>query len=165
MLKWFDYLHSEKKTAVLLPEQPNQARVTTQNEILALCYVHFLESLKFANRCEIDFLYGKLLTATSLDLEEPVLIWLMMLKLLYPSGADFQSIDQFKPFEKFSIRSGDLLSDQKMAIQMISRVFSLVEVPISDERYQESLDMPVDYDLAQFCSYMDYVRQVMRYYI
>lgn len=65
----------------------------------------------------------------SYDFEEPVLIFLEMLKIFFPAGLDMPAIDSHREYKEKWDRLRDLnnLSEQdRTSILMITRIFSLL---------------------------------------
>ena len=68
-------------------------KLKTENEVLAMCYFHYLEERGFLG-LNSEFLYGKLLKTASQELEEPTLIFLEMLKIFFPAGLDIPTTEK-----------------------------------------------------------------------
>lgn len=60
-------------------------KLTDINQILAMCYFQYLEERGFLSK-DRQYLYGNLLQYVKPDYEEPILIYLEMLKIFFPAG-------------------------------------------------------------------------------
>jgi len=57
------------------------------NEILAMCYFNYLEQRKYLDSSR-EYLYGALYLAVEHEFNEPVLLFLEMLKIFFPAGLE-----------------------------------------------------------------------------
>eukprot|EP00347_Sterkiella_histriomuscorum_P006973 403350735 len=177
-IRWLYYeliQNQNKKTNLLKylvdadPEIPLKQidQVKTENEILLMTYFHYLEERGFLGQNQ-ELLYGKLLQLVNYKYEEPVLIFLEMLKIFFPAGIDMPALDSHNDYKEKWDRMKDLdISEQdKTSILMISRIFSLV--PLTSKLLQQGKPFTIsdssqlDYDLAMFGSYARKIKLLMK---
>lgn len=72
-------------------------KVKTENEILAMCYFNYLEQRGFLGP-DKEYYYGKLYHTVRQEFDEPVLIFLEMLKIFFPAGLEIPTIKSHTEF-------------------------------------------------------------------
>jgi len=98
MLKWFQNeiankgARSEGLLHNIINQKSRKSSITQLKQMLATCYIYFLESTKYL-QCDKNYLYGDLLVAfaTSTELkdlaqDESVLVLLEMMRTCFPAG-------------------------------------------------------------------------------
>lgn len=94
VLKWIQN-KSKKSTlhqSIQLREEGKDklAKIRTTKQILAMCYFQYLEERGFLSQ-DKEYLYGQLLSSVKQQFEEPILIFLEMLKIFFPAGLEISS--------------------------------------------------------------------------
>jgi hypothetical protein len=92
-MKWFNSdltnkgMNSDLVKGLLLGEQDGKpAKAKSQNELMALVYLSYLETNNYL-KCDQKYLFGDLVQSISKPIhQEQVLVFLEMLKIYYPSG-------------------------------------------------------------------------------
>jgi len=100
-LRWLQYEITNLKNnrdnnllSVITSNEKNTKPAKLQNErqLLAMCYLQYLESSKFIGFEEItgktykEYMYGKLLEQSSADFDEAILTLLEMLRVFFPAA-------------------------------------------------------------------------------
>jgi Temperature dependent protein affecting M2 dsRNA replication len=103
------------------------------------------------------------------NFEEPILIYLEMLKIFFPAGLQIQTTDSHSEYQT----KCDLLSEQhhlsnsdRTSILMISRIFSLLTInckSIDEDGVQLDFEAnSLDFDLSQFNTYVRTLKFMMK---
>ena len=156
-------------------------KARSQNELLTLCYLSFLNSNNYLKSGEQEFLFGDLIQSINQPgFQEQVFLFLGMLKVFFPGGDPLQAPLSLSAFsDTFSIKQSILLDplqkelgisqpqDHGPQITLLSRVFCLfgAEHAGVDLQKKPSLDLTqLDFDIAMFCCYLDWFKQTWRTY-
>ena len=155
VLKWSQYKRSSIHK-YLTGQGGTPEKLKSVNQIVAMCYFQYLEERGFFAKDQ-EFLYGQLLQQVKPEYEEPIMLYLEMLKIFFPAGLDIATTQQTQDHAK----AHDLLqpsTPDRTSILLITRIFSLV--PVRSELSES--DFALDFDLSQFSSYVATLKFLMQ---
>lgn len=159
---------------------------SSPHELLALSYFRYLEQRQFISR-DKNYFYLDLLKKASKQLmdsqenmrdknigalEESVVLYFELLRAAFPLGAELDYGETHKPFaDHFSLAKEPLSEDKANSIRLISRVFSLINMPPPKKwsnkknRLRVKQNAAVDYDVAAFNTYLNQVRTSLQNFV
>ena len=100
--------------------------------------------------------------------EEPILIFLEMLKIFFPAGLEMHTTDshvEYQATNDLMKNMKDIGADEKASILLISRVFSLFSIEceaIDKDGKQLDFGQTLDFDLSQFSTYVRSLKFLMK---
>lgn len=108
-----------------------------------MCYFQYLEERGFFGKDQ-EFLYGQLLQQVKPEYEDPIMLYLEMLKIFFPAGLDIATTQQTQDHAKTYDLLATAGAPDRTSILLVTRVFSLV--PVRSELSEA--DFPLDFDLS-----------------
>lgn len=99
VLKWSQYKRSSIHK-YLAGQDGSPEKLKTVNQIVAMCYFQYLEERCFLAPSDQEFLYGQLLQQVKPEYEEPIMLYLEMLKIFFPGGLDIATTQQTQDHAK-----------------------------------------------------------------
>lgn len=171
-LKWFDSdITSKGKASELVKgvfeeTSPGQKinKVVTENELMTLCYLHYLESNDYLST-DKRFLFFDLFKRTrQTEYQEQVFLFLEMLKVLFPGGDQLIPPASLHPiFSSFQLCPLD--NPDQDSIRLLSRIFCLFsfeEAGVQLKADQSGSIQRLDFEIAQFCSLLEFLKLAFR---